>query len=180
MNILLHLYYKNSIEQKGEFLKIFKNFNYLLFIFLSNIRYTSINNNKEVTMTISENGMNIASTQVNTYSTQGSVSNQNSPKLQESLTQAEQVQVEIDKSSEEQKIQEQKQKLNELAQQLNKELNPLNTNVTFGFNEDIEGLFVTVSEKDTNRIIRKIPSDEAMRLMAKMKEVVGIIFDKQA
>lgn len=26
MNILLHLYYKNSIEQKGEFLKIFKNF----------------------------------------------------------------------------------------------------------------------------------------------------------
>ncbi len=26
MNILLHLYYKNSIEQKGEFLKMFKNY----------------------------------------------------------------------------------------------------------------------------------------------------------
>ncbi|MBD5165861.1 FlaG family protein [Helicobacter sp.] len=133
-------------------------------------------------MTIAENGMNIASTTGNAYSTQTqtSVSSQNSPQVQESMTQTERVQKEIDQTSEEQKIQEQKQKLNELAQQLNRELNPLNTNVTFGFNEDIEGLFVTVSEKDTNRVIRKIPSDEAMQLMAKMKEVVGIIFDKQA
>ncbi|WP_300950162.1 FlaG family protein, partial [Helicobacter rodentium] len=98
----------------------------------------------------------------------------------ESITQTQQMQTEIDKSNEEQKVEEQKQKLNELAQQLNKELNPLNTNVTFGFSEDIEGLYVTVSERDTNRIIRKIPSDEAMELMAKMKEVVGIIFNKQA
>ncbi len=135
-------------------------------------------------MTIAENGMNIASTTGNAYSTQTqanvSVSSQNSPQVQESMTQTERVQKEIDQTSEEQKIQEQKQKLNELAQQLNRELNPLNTNVTFGFNEDIEGLFITVSEKDTNRVIRKIPSDEAMQLMAKMKEVVGIIFDKQA
>ncbi|TLD87554.1 FlaG family protein [Helicobacter sp. MIT 05-5294] len=131
-------------------------------------------------MTIVENGMNIASTQGSTYSMQGSVSSQNSPIVQESMTKQEQTQTEIDKSGEEQKVQEQKQKLNELAQQLNKELNPLNTNVTFGFNEDIEGLFITVSEKDTNRVIRKIPSDEAMQLMAKMKEIVGIIFDKQA
>lgn len=134
-------------------------------------------------MTIAENGMNIASTTGNAYSTaqtQVSVSSQNSPQVRESMTQTERVQEEINQTSEEQKIQEQKQKLNELAQQLNKELNPLNTNVTFGFNEDIEGLFVTVSEKDTNRVIRKIPSDEAMQLMAKMKEVVGIIFNKEA
>ena len=73
-----------------------------------------------------------------------------------------------------------REKLNELAQQLNKELNPLNTNVTFGFSEDIQGLYITVSERNTKRVIRKIPSDEAMELMAKMKEVVGIIFNKQA
>lgn len=95
-------------------------------------------------------------------------------------TKAEAFQKEMENLSEEQKIQEQKDKLNELAQQLNKELNPLNTNVTFGFSEDIEGLYITVSERDTNRVIRKIPSDEAMELMAKMKEVVGIIFNKQA
>lgn len=89
-------------------------------------------------------------------------------------------QTELEELKEKQDIEEQKKKLNELAQQLNKELNPLNTNVTFSFNEDIEGLYVTVSERDTNRVIRKIPSDEAMELMAKMKEVVGMIFDKQA
>ena len=47
--------------------------------------------------------------------------------------------------------------------------------IAFNFSEDIEGLYITVSEKDTNRLIRKIPSDEAMQLMAKMKEIVGMI-----
>ncbi|WP_289686330.1 FlaG family protein [Helicobacter rodentium] len=134
--------------------------------------------NKEVAMVITENGMNIANMQGSTYYRQNSASVSKVQK--ESITQTQQMQTEIDKSNEEQKVEEQKQKLNELAQQLNKELNPLNTNVTFGFSEDIEGLYVTVSERDTNRIIRKIPSDEAMELMAKMKEVVGIIFNKQA
>lgn len=130
---------------------------------------------------VAETGMNIANTQRGSYYNSPSVSNgQGATAQTESMTQTQRVQTEIDKSSEEQKVQEQKQKLNELAQQLNKELSPLNTNVKFGFNEDIEGLFVTVSEKDTNRVIRKIPSDEAMQLMAKMREIVGIIFDKQA
>lgn len=135
--------------------------------------------NKEVAMVIAENGMNIANMQGSTYYSQNSANNSKVQQT-ESMTQTQQMQTEIDKSNEEQKVEEQKQKLNELAQQLNKELNPLNTNVTFGFSEDIEGLYVTVSERDTNRIIRKIPSDEAMELMAKMKEVVGIIFNKQA
>ena len=129
-------------------------------------------------MNIGEAGMDLARMQESTYTRQQSVGDGEG--LQQPVTKVEQVQAEVDKLSEEQKIQEQKDKLNELAQQLNKELNPLNTNVTFGFNEDIEGLYVTVSERDTNRVIRKIPSDEAMELMAKMKEVVGIIFNKQA
>lgn len=129
-------------------------------------------------MNIGEVGMDIARTQGNVAYTKQPV--ENGGKSQQPISQVQQMQTEIDKSNEEQKVEEQKQKLNELAQQLNKELNPLNTNVTFGFSEDIEGLYVTVSERDTDRIIRKIPSDEAMELMAKMKEVVGIIFNKQA
>lgn len=129
-------------------------------------------------MNIGEVGMDIARTQGNAAYTKQPV--ENSGKSQQPISQVQQMQTEIDKLNEEQKVEEQKQKLNELAQQLNKELNPLNTNVTFGFSEDIEGLYVTVSERDTNRVIRKIPSDEAMELMAKMKEVVGIIFNKQA
>ena len=129
-------------------------------------------------MNIGEVGMDLARMQESAYTRQQSVGGGEG--LQQPVTKVEQVQAEVDKLSEEQKIQEQKDKLNELAQQLNKELRQLNTNVTFGINEDIEGLYVTVSERDTNRVIRKIPSDEAMELMAKMKEVVGIIFNKQA
>ena len=86
----------------------------------------------------------------------------------------------IQESNEQKNIEEQKQELSQLAQQLNKELSPLNTSIAFNFSEDIEGLYITVSERDTNRLIRKIPSDEAMQLAAKMKEIVGMIFDKQA
>lgn len=122
-------------------------------------------------MQVSEVGTNVASVQSSSYTQSGGA---------QPRTQTEKVQVEIDKAIETREVREQKEELNELAKQLNKELNPLNTNVTFSFNDDIDGLYVTVSEKNTNRVIRKIPSDEAMALMAKMKEVVGMIFDKQA
>lgn len=123
----------------------------------------------EVNNTSIQGGMNIAS---NTYENRGS--------MEASTTSLKEQQAQMDELKDKQDVEEQKKKLTELAQQLNKELNPLNTSVTFGFNEDIEGLYITVSERDTNKVIRKIPSDEAMELMAKMKEVVGMIFDKQA
>ncbi|MDD6055852.1 MAG: FlaG family protein [Helicobacter sp.] len=115
----------------------------------------------------------IANTQNNGNSTSGGT-------IGQPQTQTQKIEAETERISQNQELEAQKEKLNELAQQLNKELNPLNTSVTFSFSEDIQGLYVTVSEKDTNRVIRKIPSDEAMELMAKMKEVVGIIFNKQA
>ena len=124
-------------------------------------------------MKVNEVGTNIASTQKSAYGQQSHTQVQQQTKVQD-------LQTEIEDFNDKRDIQEQREKLNELAQQLNKELNPLNTNVTFGFSEDIQGLYITVSERNTNRVIRKIPSDEAMELMAKMKEVVGIIFNKQA
>lgn len=123
-------------------------------------------------MNITENGTNIASMQSNPYQQGAYGTNQ----MSSSEIQAQKLQTQEEKSNTE----DQKQKLNELAQQLNKELSPLNTSIAFNFSEDIEGLYITVSERDTNRLIRKIPSEEAMQLMAKMKEIVGMIFDKQA
>lgn len=73
-----------------------------------------------------------------------------------------------------------KQELMQLTEDLNKEMNPLNINVKFGFNDKVNELYVSVYEKDSNKLLRKIPSDEAMTLMSKMREIVGIIFDKKA
>lgn len=71
-----------------------------------------------------------------------------------------------------------KQELQDLADQLNKEMNPLNTSIRFGFNDQIESLYISVIDTANDKEIRKIPSEEAMRLATKMREIVGMIFDK--
>jgi flagellar protein FlaG len=73
-----------------------------------------------------------------------------------------------------------KQELMQLTENLNKEMNPLNINVKFGFEDKIGEMSVSVYEKDSNKLIRKFPSDEAVALMTKMREIIGIIFDKKA
>lgn len=73
-----------------------------------------------------------------------------------------------------------KRELIKLTEQLNVEMNPLNLSVRFGYNDKIGEMFVSVFEKDSNKLLRKFPTDEAIDLMAKMREINGIIFDKQA
>lgn len=70
--------------------------------------------------------------------------------------------------------------LSELTTELNKQMNPLDLNVKFGFSDKIDEMTVSVYEKSSDTLIRKIPSDEAIALMSKMKEIIGMIFDKKA
>lgn len=84
---------------------------------------------------------------------------------------------ELDKKSKQEEL---KKELMKLTEDLNKEMNPLNINVRFGFEDRIGEMFVSVFEKDSNKLLRKIPSDEAINLMTKMREIIGIIFDKKA
>lgn len=71
------------------------------------------------------------------------------------------------------------QKLHHTLKALNDHMESLATNITFGFNDKIHTTFVNVIEKSTGKVIRKIPTEEAMKLSEKMKEIVGIIFDKK-
>mgnify|MGYP002712223574 CR=1 FL=1 len=72
-----------------------------------------------------------------------------------------------------------KTKIDSTVKELNQHMDALNTNVTFGYNDKINSMFVDVMEKSTGKIIRKIPTEEAMHLSEKMKEIVGMIFDKK-
>nr|WP_300367373.1 FlaG family protein [Hydrogenimonas sp.] len=72
-----------------------------------------------------------------------------------------------------------KKQLQEITDRLNKEMNPLKTSIRFGFDDKIEELYISVIDTSNNQEIRKIPSEEAMRLAAKMRELVGMIFDKK-
>jgi len=69
--------------------------------------------------------------------------------------------------------------LTKTVKDLNDQMDMLNTNITFGFNDKIDVMYVNVMEKSTGKVIRKFPTDEAMNLSEKMKEIVGIIFDKK-
>ena len=72
-----------------------------------------------------------------------------------------------------------KEALNSTVENLNKQMEILDTNVKFGFNDKIDAMFVNVMERSTGKMIRKIPTEEAMSLAEKMKEIVGMIFDKK-
>ncbi|WP_024789956.1 flagellar protein FlaG [Lebetimonas sp. JH292] len=72
-----------------------------------------------------------------------------------------------------------KKELQKLTEELNRAISPLNTSLKFKFNDKVDFLTVEVVDTKKNDVIRKFPSDEALRLMEKMKEVVGILFDKK-
>ncbi|PAF41969.1 hypothetical protein BKH45_05115 [Helicobacter sp. 11S03491-1] len=72
-----------------------------------------------------------------------------------------------------------KQELIALGNELNKEMKRINTDINFNYNDDIRGLVVTVREDNGDKIIREIPSKEAIELMKKMHDIVGLIFDKK-
>jgi len=98
----------------------------------------------------------------------------NSHKLQENTKLQEKKQNEDVKIEEKQVT---KDKLQELTTQLNKEMAPLNPDIKFSFNDKIDELIVNVVDKNTDKIIRKIPSDEALKIMEKMRDLVGALFD---
>lgn len=73
-----------------------------------------------------------------------------------------------------------KDDVQKLVNDLNKEVEQLETNIRFGFNDKLNGMTVSVYDKETNKILRKFPTDEAVELMVKMREINGIIFDRIA
>jgi len=78
---------------------------------------------------------------------------------------------ETNKISDEKEI---KKKLQEITEQLNKEMDTLNTTIRFGFDDKTDEMYVSVIDTKDNKVIRQIPSEEAMKLAAKMRELVGI------
>ena len=72
-----------------------------------------------------------------------------------------------------------KKDLQDLTQKLNKEMEPLDPDIKFSYNDKVNELVVNVVDKNTDKVIRKIPSEEALKIMEKMKELVGALFDNK-
>jgi flagellar protein FlaG len=72
-----------------------------------------------------------------------------------------------------------KQELQKITEELNKALNPLNTTLKFKFNDKVDELTVSVVDTKSKKVIREYPPKEALELMEKMREIVGLLFDKK-
>ncbi|ARJ57311.1 FlaG family protein [Campylobacter cuniculorum] len=72
------------------------------------------------------------------------------------------------------------ERLNDVVKELNQQMDYLNSNVRFGFSDDINAMYVTVSERNTGKEIRQIPSDEAIKLTKYFRDAIGLIFDKES
>lgn len=78
----------------------------------------------------------------------------------------------------------QKQSLSEqmadIVKKLNEQMDSLDTNVRFGFNDKIGSMYISVTERNTGKEIRQIPTEEAMRLAEYFRDAIGMIFDKES
>lgn len=72
-----------------------------------------------------------------------------------------------------------KEELENAIQQLNEHMAKLETNVRFGFNDKVNYMFVSVLRADNGEVIRKIPSEQVMKLTENFKEIAGALFDKK-
>lgn len=82
------------------------------------------------------------------------------------------------------KTQDDKKNLNEklldASKQLNNQMQSLGTNLRFSFNDEVEQMYIKVTEKDTGKLVRQIPSEEALELIKHFRDAIGLIFDKES
>lgn len=72
-------------------------------------------------------------------------------------------------------------KLEELQitlEEMNKSLEMKNIALNYSIDEKTQEIVVKVIEKSSDRVIRQIPPEEALRLRGHIKELLGMIFDE--
>jgi flagellar protein FlaG len=68
--------------------------------------------------------------------------------------------------------------LKEAITQLNQQMMDSNQHLGFELNDHIKGPVITVHNTHTGEVVRKIPSDEVLRVAQSIDSLKGIIFNK--
>lgn len=72
-----------------------------------------------------------------------------------------------------------KEEVKALISELNHTVSTMNIRVKFEYSDEIDGLFINVIDAETDSVIRRFPSKEAVNLSMHMKEILGILLDKK-
>ena len=62
--------------------------------------------------------------------------------------------------------------------EINKIINR-NTVAEFGYNEPTNRITIKIKDRDTDEVIREIPSEEALKMLEKAWEIAGILVDEK-
>lgn len=71
-------------------------------------------------------------------------------------------------------------KTREVTDRLNYQMQQLDTNVRFSYNEKLNLMVVQVKDAKTGEEITQLPSKEAIKISEYFKESIGILFDKES
>ena len=71
-------------------------------------------------------------------------------------------------------------KTREVTDRLNYQIQQLDTNVRFAYNEKLNLMVVQVKDAKTGEEITQLPSKEAIKISEYFKESIGILFDKES
>ena len=71
-------------------------------------------------------------------------------------------------------------KTREVTDRLNYQMQQLDTNVRFAYNEKLNLMVVQVKDAKTGEAITQLPSKEAIKISEYFKESIGILFDKES
>ena len=66
-----------------------------------------------------------------------------------------------------------------IVDDLNSQVESLNKDVRFSYNEKIDEVYITITDKHTGEVIRKLPSEDAMKIKEAMQDFIGSLFDKR-
>lgn len=67
----------------------------------------------------------------------------------------------------------------EVVSKFNETSQELNLDVKFAYNEKINEVYINITNKNTGEVIRRLPTEEAMKIKESMKDLVGVLFDKK-
>ena len=74
----------------------------------------------------------------------------------------------------------QEERLDSAVEKLNETARVFNRSLKFSIHEATNRTMISVIDTETDKVIREIPSEEALDIVAKMQEYLGLIFDKKA
>ena len=69
-------------------------------------------------------------------------------------------------------------KLADAANSINKQINR-NTIAEFGYHEATRRITIKIKDKDTDKVIKEIPSEKALEMLEKAWELAGILVDER-